>query len=342
MTPAAAVTIIMPVYNGEAHLSSAVGSILAQTFTDLTLLIIDDGSTDRTAEIIESFSDPRITVIRNPHNLGLARSLNIAISQVKSPYIARMDCDDISCPKRLEIQIQYMEVHPDIGLCGSYYSAFEAEGGDETVRRPPLNHGDILYELLFDNAFGHSTVVFRTDLINRFDLKYDESLKAAQDYDLWVRMTPHCKVANLPITLVRYRCHNDSVSVRHADEQRRIARRVSEFHRTQLGLLPKSDDTEIHQELMSMNFPESLDKLRRAGDWLSRLLPVALFRCRQPLLSTLFNFNKLWYSACGRNAASGIIVFIIYIFKPYGFFGNPLYSTKLLYRCLSKSPITSN
>lgn len=336
--PRTKATILMPVYNGETHLTAAVNSILAQTFSNFTLLIIDDGSTDQTQAIIESFLDPRIKFIRNPQNLGLAQSLNIGISAIDSPYIVRMDSDDIAYPQRLERQINYMDAHPEIGLCGSYYLAF-GYGVEDTIRKPPTAHSDILYELIFDNAFGHSTVVFRTELARQFNLQYNVELRVAQDYDLWVRMVRHCKAANIPEVLVRYRIHEGNASSRHAHEQRRAARMISEFHRNQIGLQSEPEDSDIHDELRSMNFPVNLARLRRAGNWLSRLLPITLFRCRQSPKSTLSLFSMWWYSACGRNASSGPIVFLIFICKPYGLLCNPVYTFKLLYRCLTKSPI---
>ena len=113
------ITVLMPVYNGEKYLRESVDSILNQTFTDFELLIINDGSTDSSMEILNSYSDSRIRIVTNEVNLRLIKTLNKGIDLATGEYIARMDCDDIADPKRLEIQLQYMEKHPDVAVCGT-------------------------------------------------------------------------------------------------------------------------------------------------------------------------------------------------------------------------------
>lgn len=335
-----AVTILMPVYNGETHITEAVNSILSQTFEDFMLLILNDGSTDKTASIISSFRDPRINIINNPRNLGLARTLNIGIKNTNSPFIARMDSDDISHRTRLQKQVDYLNYHHDVGLCGSHYCAFY-ESGKEIVVKPPESHHDILYALIFDNAFGHSTVMFRTEWLKQFRLAYNTNIRYAQDYELWVRMAANFRLANIPEVLVRYRIHAKNISTEHRSEQKTAAEIISQLHRNQIGMSPLAHDTEIHNMLVAMNFPADADKLKDAGDWLSRLFYTAVFRCRQHPVSKLLEYNKWWYSACGRNANLGIATFLIYLSKPYGLLGHPKYTIKLLWRCVTKSAISA-
>jgi glycosyltransferase involved in cell wall biosynthesis len=114
------VTVLMSVFNGEKFLKEAIESILKQTFKDFVFLIIDDASTDRSVEIIRSYSDFRIQLIQNKNNLGLAASLNLGLAECKTPYVARMDADDISLPHRLKVQYEWMQKHPEVGVCGTF------------------------------------------------------------------------------------------------------------------------------------------------------------------------------------------------------------------------------
>jgi len=113
------VTVLMPVYNGEKYLNEAIDSILGQTFKDFKFLIINDGSTDGTADILKSYKDSRIKVTNNEKNIGLTKSLNKGLKMAKSEYIARMDADDISLPTRLQKQVEFMDSHPKVGVCGT-------------------------------------------------------------------------------------------------------------------------------------------------------------------------------------------------------------------------------
>ena len=147
------VTVLMPIYNGERYLGEAIDSILGQTLRDFELLIIDDGSTDGSRGIIESYSDSRINLVRNDCNLGLVATLNRGLELSRGDYIARMDCDDIALPTRLEKQVQYMDHNPEVGLCGTCYQWFD-EKSTKTVLLAE-DDGSIRLTLAFENAFGH-------------------------------------------------------------------------------------------------------------------------------------------------------------------------------------------
>src|SRR3990167_9325600 len=142
------VTVLMPVYNGKKYLKEAIESVLNQTFRDFEFLIIDDGSTDKSAEIIKSFNDARIRLERNVTNLGLIKTLNNGLTLSRGKYIARMDCDDISLPKRLSVQVNFMEKHPEIGICGSWVKVMGLK--QEFVNRYPQKHEETRAYLLLN------------------------------------------------------------------------------------------------------------------------------------------------------------------------------------------------
>ena len=132
------VTVLMPVYNGEKYLKEAIESILNQTFKDFEFLIINDGSTDNSVKIIQSFNDLRIRLIHNESNIGLIKTLNKGLKLSNGKYIARMDCDDVSLPKRLSVQINFMEKHPEIGVCGSWVKIIGLE--QKFINKYPQKH----------------------------------------------------------------------------------------------------------------------------------------------------------------------------------------------------------
>lgn len=203
-----AVTVLMSAYNGEPYLRKAVESVLGQTFSDFEFLVIDDASTDRTAEIVESYPDPRIRLIHNERNLGLTASLNKGIELARGRYIARMDSDDISMPERLSRQFEFMESHPSVGVCGTWAKTIDP-AGNVTGELRALT-GTSLKKLCWrPSPFLHPTVMARTILLisNRYKPEYQQ----AQDYELWLRLCQKTDFHNIDQFLLLYRKHPGSV-----------------------------------------------------------------------------------------------------------------------------------
>jgi glycosyltransferase involved in cell wall biosynthesis len=205
------ISIIMPVWNGAKYLRPAIDSILNQTFHDFEFIIINDGSTDETLSIIESYDDPRVVLISQA-NQGVTKSLNNGLKAAKGEFIARMDADDLAMPERLEKQLGFLQANPDIGLCGSRAIAIDKDG--QVLRNfdyPPLTHQAIVRYYLLHNPFIHSSVLFRKSVIEQCG-GYDESIPRAQDYELWGRVIAKYRTANLPDHLLEYRVLNEGVT----------------------------------------------------------------------------------------------------------------------------------
>ena len=202
------ISVIMPLYNAEKHLSQAIKSILNQTFTNFEFIIIDDCSTDNSARIINLFKDMRISYYRNKTNLGLTKSLNIGLKNTSGKYIARMDADDISLKKRLEIQYNFLEINKEIGVCGSWYKNFK---GPHKKHKTPVKSNQIKATLLFDSALGHPTVMMRKKIIKEYNIKYNEEYKKSQDFELWARLCYLTDFYNIPKVLLKYRVHKNQI-----------------------------------------------------------------------------------------------------------------------------------
>mgnify|MGYP001566738074 FL=1 len=199
-------TVIMPAYNAEKFLEESISSILNQSFPDFELLIGDDGSTDRTLEIIRSLSDKRIIVIRNEKNLGIPYTLNRLIKASRGEYIARQDSDDISLPKRLEKHVAFLDKSPGIGLCGTQITWF---GSKRKRIRVPLQDKDIKASMLVFNPICQPTIMFRKSCLTEY---YDQTLEVAEDYALCYELSKETKLANLSDVLLKYRWHENSIS----------------------------------------------------------------------------------------------------------------------------------
>lgn len=199
------ITVLLPVYNGAADVVQAVNAILAQTFTNFELLIINDGSKDNSAEVLNSLSDPRIRLIHQD-NLGLAATLNKGMQLAAGRYIARQDQDDLSHPRRLEKQFEYMESHPDCILLGTAAEIWVGDTPTDRVHQHPVDHGTLSFDLLFNNPFVHSSVMLRKDeVVAAGGYSTDRERQPPEDYELWSRLSRVGQVANLPERLLVYR-----------------------------------------------------------------------------------------------------------------------------------------
>lgn len=263
------ISVLMPVYNGERYLREAIESILSQSLTDFEFLIINDGSTDNSIDIINSYSDHRIRLVQNETNLGLIATLNKGINLAQGEYIARMDCDDISLSERLEKQYRFMECHPDIGICGTWLRSIGDNSG--LVCRFPTDPEQFRAELLFDSIIGHPSVMLRKSIIEQFNLYYDPTYCHAEDYDLWSRAVMHCKICSIPEMLVLYRYHSAQVSQQRSDQQKQTAGKVRLGQLRSLGVEPTPYEFSLHQAFGTMTHLKTSNFFTDATNWLVKL-----------------------------------------------------------------------
>ncbi|WP_298037722.1 glycosyltransferase [uncultured Desulfuromonas sp.] len=241
------VTVLMPVYNGERFLHDSIKSILQQTFEDFEFLIIDDGSSDASNEVVESFKDSRIRLRKNKNNSGLVNVLNDGLRFARGDYVARMDCDDISLPERLAAQVAFLEAHPRVGVCGTWYRSFGDGGG--RVTRTPTEPEDIRAGMLFKSVIGHPTVMFNRELLQRHKLRYDSRFVHVEDYELWARALGCFDMANVGKVLLRYRVHGGQISARFCKEQQKRVEAVRMPMFEALGIVPSADELRLHRLL---------------------------------------------------------------------------------------------
>ena len=221
MSSSTKISVIMSVYNGEEYLNEAIDSVLAQSFTDFELIVINDCSTDRTPEILAQFEalDPRVKVHTNEQNLRLPSSLNKAISLAKGKYIARMDADDVCMPDRLEKQYAFMEEHPDVALSSCRFMTLKNGVVSSGGCGGKIDHESIKALLLVTNPILHPGIIAKADVIRQ--LGYDKSFTCTEDMELWSRfvMGDH-KIEIQPEYLMIYRLHDKQITETTRERQR--------------------------------------------------------------------------------------------------------------------------
>ena len=265
------VTVFMPVYNGQQYIGESIESVLNQTFTDFELLIIDDISTDESVKTVESFNDTRIRLVKNNKHLGLAKIRQKGVDLAKGKYIAFLDYDDIAVPQRLKDQVSFLERNKNICVVGSWIEVIDAEGKKTgQVWRHAGSSELINTILLFRNCITQSSVLLRKDCLT---LEYFRSdYWPAPDYDLWVRLSKKCKIANIPSVLTYYRKHTENMSNKVIDEIDRCTRKIMINNLSELKMDVSQKEINIHRMLEPGEKNLSMIQINDIEKWLIKLL----------------------------------------------------------------------
>ncbi len=207
------ISVVMPVFNGEEYLEESLNSILNQSYSDFEfIIVVEYGSSDKTIEILQKYAneDKRIILVFNQERLGISASLNIGFRMAKGAYIARMDADDISGVRRLEVQKKYLDLYPEIGVCGTTHTVIGAPHWLVDYHADPAQ---IKSELLFFVPMRHPTLMVRKSVIEACNLYYNEELPGAEDYDFLIRAARVTKLSNIKDkSLFAYRRSGNNIS----------------------------------------------------------------------------------------------------------------------------------
>src|SRR3989344_535184 len=235
------VSVVMSVYNGGSYVEEAMNSILGQTFTDFELILIDDGSTDRTPAIIASFSDPRIVRINHPTNVGLVTALREGVERARGELIARMDADDISLPERFAKQVVFFDTHPEVGVLGTAMRQVNSAGQLLAIISPPTDHALIEWSSLFESTVMHPTVMMRRSVVLQAG-NYNPDYIHVEDTELWSRMILITRFANLsePLCIRRWRVGSISYQKSSLQQQRSAEIRLQLLQKILGRELPKN------------------------------------------------------------------------------------------------------
>jgi hypothetical protein len=260
----------MPVYNGEKYIAQAIESVLKQSFRDLELLIIDDGSTDKSAEIAASYADKRIRYVANPTNLGLAGARNRAIETSCGDYLAWLDSDDISLPERLRKQVDLLDAHPEIGLCGTWVRTIGLE--PEQIWKYPRDPGLVRGRMLFDDPVATSAAMVRRSCLSPSELRFDTRFPPAEDYDLWERISRTNSVCNISQVLTLYRVHPTQISTIKKEQQKKAVWAIQSRLLQQLQVEPSEEEISLHYDIgVRWHFAGEKERVGVTEDWLLKL-----------------------------------------------------------------------
>lgn len=254
----------MPVSDTD-HAGEAIRSILQQTYPHFTLLLAHDGSAKGLEELARSFNDKRVQLLQYPEHTGVASALNWGLSEVEAPYIVRMDSKGISRPDRLARQVEFMEQHTDVGVCGSFISMMN---DGERVKEYPQSHKEIEAHLLFDNPIQHCSAILRSSLFQEKGFRYRDKYEGMEDHDLWLRIKRTTHFANIGTALVGERINKRP---EHAAEWRERAFYFFVEKLPQFGIEPTSKELRLHIELSAPDKVQKFKSPLRYRAWLNRL-----------------------------------------------------------------------
>lgn len=287
-----AITVLMSAYNGEKYLREAIESILHQTFKGFEFIIINDGSTDSTKEIIEEYAarDERIKLINNIANLGLTKSLNIGLKEARGEYIARLDADDVALPERLQKQFDFLESNRDIALAGAWAEIIDEQGKTKGFIKGETDERTLAFKMIFNNQLTHSSIFFKRDIALAVG-GYNKEFQYAQDYELYSRLMTKHRIANHGEILVKFRAHNQAITKKQ---------NIKEFYKqTVLGIIKGNiarwvdiDDKifdELAQAIIIKNSPIRLTwgRYRRCRTLFEKIITAFLADKKIPEVSRL-------------------------------------------------------
>ena len=307
----------MPVFNGEKYIGKAINSILRQTFTDFELIIINDGSTDGSMEIVKSFKDKRIAIVENERNTGLAAVRNQGLSTSRGNFVAFLDCDDISYPDRLEREVAFLEAHSDFGLVGTYTRLIDALDKPTGIFwREYIPWEKFPIRIMFGNMFTTSSVMLRKTALPQ--MRFREGFAPAEDYELWTRMLKKWKGCNIPKILTDYRTHDTGTSVTKKTLQQNAIDRIIMSELKEIGIEPAPEELSLHRKSYGFAGTDEETKKFLAArlKWLLKLIEQNQNAGRFP--SKMFEevMAEMWLGSCDANARLGLKTWKIFRESP--------------------------
>lgn len=256
-----AISVILCTWNDEKYISEAIESILNQTLTDLELIIVNDGSTDQTGKICLAYKDARIRYFEHKENKGQEEAKNLGLSKAKGKYIAYMDGDDLSRPQRLAQQFEYLESHPQIGICSTNITFFEQR--NEHFYGPEKDE-HIRVKALYSTPMTHATCMIRRDILQKHQITYEKGYEAAEDFIFIINILCHTKAHCLQEFLYLYRWHGGNISITKSSEQWASLTKTSRWaFKHLLGLEISEEDRVLTEKMMHLDKTIDLAQINR-------------------------------------------------------------------------------
>jgi GT2 family glycosyltransferase len=271
------VAVLISTYNDERFLAAAIDSVLAQTYSDFEIVVVNDASTDRSGAIAAGYRDPRVRVIENSENLGTGRSLNRGLAVIRSEYVAKLDADDVCFPQRLARQVAFLDAHPDVAAVGSQAVVIDAE--ERRVRRLEswyeTTEWGIRWRRIFQNPLIHSATTFRRAIVWDVLGGYEERYRFGEDFDLWDRLGRQYSIRNLTEQLIGRRVYPGSLSAANNPARAGyLERKIPRIHANMREGLQWDDVPErwakLWAEIGNYSIPRTAGDVRELVDGIER------------------------------------------------------------------------
>lgn len=305
----AAISVLMTVYNCDKYLREAIDSILDQTWSDFEFIIVDDGSTDNSLQILKEYSDPRIKVIAYEENKGVAYARNVGLEQCTAEFVALMDADDISLPDRLKLQYEYLMEHSEIdGVYAKY--RFLGTDGELREREYPMAYYNYKYVkavMIFDNTVANLTAMFRRRIVEEYQLRYDETCKIGSDYRFWFEYLRYGKIVGLDKVVCYYRLRRNSLyNNSPSSAKKENMQQMIEYNLNRMGFqfLPEEKSTLLKVfniegsidsgDEMLLLYKALLSMVRQAKEMQLEFAEEVRIMCRKRFLEKIQMSDQIW------------------------------------------------
>lgn len=305
----AAISVLMAVYNCDKYLREAMDSILNQTWGDFEFIIVNDGSTDNSLQILKEYSDKRIKIITYEENKGVAHARNVGLEHCTSEYVALMDADDIALPERLKLQYEYLMEHREIDGVYAKFRNLDVDGRLIEGEQPNAyyNYRYVKAIMIFENTVANLTAMFRRQIVEEYQLKYDESCKIASDYRFWIDYLKYGKIVGIDKVLCYYRLrhhslyNNSPLSVKKESEEQMI-----KYNLRSMGFLLSHEEENVLIKVFSTDgsidcgeelallYRALLNMARQAKEMQLEFAEEVRIMCRKRFLEKVQNSTELW------------------------------------------------
>lgn len=291
MNNSPAISVLMPVYNGERYLNAAINSILNQTFTDFELIICNDCSTDKSENIINSYNDKRIVYLKNENNSGIVFTRNKLFSVAKGEFYAIMDCDDIAMPNKLKKQYSFLRKNTDYGICGTWAKQVNEYEQTTGYIQMPISNEDIKANLLFQSSFVQSTVLLRASVVDK--QRYNPEYAVAEDYEFWSQIASKCKMHNIGSYELLYRWHSDNISHQKENLMKEKRKELIALNFNNILSYKISDaELDIQDKIGSLDKNISPKFFKETKTWIEKLYAI---NKKQNAIKNSFFIAFIWY-----------------------------------------------
>lgn len=301
------ITILMAAFNAENFLKETLDSIFAQSFSDFNLLVVEDGSFDKTLELLKEYKEDRLYILPNEENIRLVASLNRGLKIIQSEYIFRMDADDLIHQDRLKIQYEFMVENQDVDICGSYIKNF---GDLNNTIKMPLSDKEIKASIPFHSIMAHATVVFRTAHLRKHNYDYREKHMFMEDIDLWSRIFKFTKFANIPRELYYYRWEGQNITGANMVSRQEREEKFFEELYSRLGIKCSSEEITSFlkkrntKKVEKLDIKNTLNLFRKILSW---NLKTKTLSHPELVMKVKIEREQLFFKACDSKLGAALV-----------------------------------